>query len=234
MHHAETLPALLRMAASHADAPFLLTPQRDWSFGEFAQAVDAFAAGLSRLGIRRFDRVAIAAPNSPEWLITWFAVAKLGATLVTLNVAYREREFDYMLNQSGAVLLVCASCDGTFDFVGFLDRLRQRLERVQHYVFLGDAGFAGSHRWQDVSAAAADVASPALEAPVEPDDPAVILYTSGTTGDPKGAALTHASILASAVAQAAHLNQTAADVVIGHMPLNHVGGMTCTIVATMI
>jgi fatty-acyl-CoA synthase len=101
---------------------------------------------------------------------------------------------------------------------------------VRHFAFLDGAGFAGSHRWEDIPV---DGAGPDTE-PVAPDDPAVILYTSGTTGEPKGATLTHAGIIASARAQADHLGQTCGDVAIGHMPLNHVGGLTCTVIASMV
>ena len=231
-----TLPGLLKDASSGIDAPYLLCLDRDWSYAEFSRAVDELAAGLLAAGIRRGDRIAIAAPNSAQWLITWFAVTKIGAILVTLNVAYREREFDYMLNQSAAVMLVCSARDGDFDFVDFVQKLRKRIPTVRHYVFLGDDGFAGSHRWEDLLIPAGTAANTLAQAEsaVQPADPAVILYTSGTTGDPKGATLTHASILASARAQAERLGQNSDDVAIGHMPLNHVGGMTCTVASTML
>jgi fatty-acyl-CoA synthase len=229
-----TLPELLSHAALDGEVPFLRCPERTWTYSEFEHAVDDVATGLLQLGIARGDRIAIAAPNSAEWLITWFATLKVGATLVTLNVAYREREFDFMLNQSGAVMLVVSAQDGGFDFVSFLDRLRPRLPTVRHFVFLGGAGFAGSHRWEDLRIPGDGSAVRADTGPVAPGDPAVILYTSGTTGEPKGATLTHASIIASARAQAAHLAQTSDDVAIGHMPLNHVGGLTCTVTASMV
>jgi acyl-CoA synthetase (AMP-forming)/AMP-acid ligase II len=241
----ETPAAIRRVAAptvlhdlvntsGSAESPFLLSPDGDWSYGQFAAAVDDFASGLLATGIRKGDRIAIAAPNSAQWLITWFATARIGAVLVTLNVAYRDHEFDYMLNQSSAVMLVCCSEDGGFDFVQFLQRLRPRLKTVQHYVFLGGDGFEGSKRWEDIPTEVDEHALRSHESHLTPGDPAVILYTSGTTGQPKGATLTHASILASAVAQAQHLGQGAHDVSIGHMPLNHVGGMTCTVAASMV
>lgn len=235
MSPAKTLPELLRQGGARPTAPFLLCAERDWSYGECLDAVETFAAGLSALGVGKGARVAIAAPNSAQWVITWLAVVRLGAILVPLNVAYREREFDYMLNQSGAGMLICCSRDGEFDFVEFLQGMRPRLPAVQQYVFIGAGGFDGSHRWEDVPAAAQNANAHARsEVAVGPQDPAVILYTSGTTGEPKGATLTHAGILASAAAQAEHLGQTSDDVAIGHMPLNHVGGMTCTVAASMV
>jgi acyl-CoA synthetase (AMP-forming)/AMP-acid ligase II len=213
---------------------FVLHPDREWTYGDFSDAVDRFASGLLALGVSKGDRVAIAAPNSPEWLITWFAAARIGAILVTLNVAYREREFDYMLNQSSAKMLVICAKDGDFDFVAFVDELRSRIPTVEHFVFVHGNGFEGSRRWEDVATVVDAAALADHTSRLVSTDPAVILYTSGTTGNPKGATLTHASIIASAMAQAEHLGQTADDVSIGHMPLNHVGGMTCTVAAAMV
>lgn len=237
-----TLPAALRRACEKdADAPFVLTAERDWTYAEVEEASARLADGFRAVGVRPGERIAIAAPNCAEWIVTWFAAARIGCPLVTLNVAYREHEFDYMLNQSGSVVLVCAARHGDFDFVGFLDRLRPHFTTVREYVFLGGDGFAGSRTWGDLLAAGGtaptgDGTSPAATpaAAVDPHDPLVILYTSGTTGLPKGAVLTHAGVLASARAQAEHLGQRPDDVAIGHMPMNHVGGMTCTVAAAMI
>lgn len=141
-----TLPGLLSDALPGHESLFLLCSDRKWTYAEFSRTVDSLASGLLLLGIRRGDRVAIAAPNSAQWLLTWFAVTKIGAILVTLNVAYREREFRFMLNQSGAVMLISCARDGEFDFVDFLDELRPRIPTVSHYVFLGERGFEGSRR----------------------------------------------------------------------------------------
>src|SRR5699024_7802667 len=106
-----TISALLRARSLQVDAPFLLCGDRDWTYGEFSSAVDAFAAGLLGIGIGNGDRIAIATPNCAEWLITWHAAVRIGAVLVTLNVVYREREFEFMLNHSGAEMLVCSARD---------------------------------------------------------------------------------------------------------------------------
>lgn len=224
------------MCEVRGDAPFLLTDGRDWTYTEIEDASIRLADGLRAAGVRPGERIAIAAPNSVEWIVTWFAAARLGCPLVTLNVAYREHEFDYMLNQSGSVMLVCAARHGDFDFVGFLDALRPQLPTVREYVFLSGSGFDGSRTWNDLLAAGSALAAggPSPDAAPAPHDPLVILYTSGTTGLPKGAVLTHAGVLASARAQADHLAQRPDDVAIGHMPMNHVGGMTCTVTAAMV
>lgn len=216
-----TLARALR--AAHGGAPFLICAERRWTYAEVDEASDRLAGGLRALGIERGDRVAIAAPNCAEWVLTWLGTMKLGAVLVPLNVVYREREFVQMLGESEAVALICTPEHAGFDFMAFLDGLEGRLPSGRHRVFLD------SPEWDALLGADP---LPADEA--DPGDPAVILYTSGTTGEPKGATLTHASILASARAQAERLDQGPDDVLIGHMPLNHVGGMTCTIMASVV
>ena len=232
-----TLPAALaRACRDRATAPFVLVEEgADWTYGDLDRRSDQLAAGLQKAGIQPGDRIAIAAPNSPVWIVTWFAAAKLGAVLVTLNVAYREREFEYMLNQSGSSMLICIDEFRDFDFVEFLEGLRHRLPTVRHFVTLGGRTVEGGIGWNDLLVEEPDLDRiRAASAAVRPEDPAVVLYTSGTTGDPKGAVLTHRSILASAAAQVDRLGQRADDVSIGHMPLNHVGGMTCVVAASMV
>ncbi len=212
-------------------APFLLLESGPVSFAELAAATDRLATGLLDLGVGRGDRVAIAAPNGLEWLTTFFATAKLGAILVTLNVVYRERELVYMLGQSGARVLVSARSHTDCSFVELYAQLRAagKLPALEHIAYLGDES------WTKLASTAAGPArlGPA-EAKVTPADPAVILYTSGTTGMPKGAVLTHGSLLASARAQATHLGHGEDDVMIGHQPLNHVGGMTCATLTQLV
>lgn len=233
--HTSLSDILERFAVETPDAVFLLTPQRDWTYRQVAEAAERVAAGLQELGVSAGDRVAIAAPNSAEWFVTLMATSRIGAALVALNVLYRQHEFDVMLNGSGAVVLICVDRHRDFDFVSFFDGLRDHLKTVREYVFLGGPGFAGSRRWDDLARTPLPQRRTEAPASAETEEtPAVILYTSGTTGDPKGAMLTHRGILASASAEAAHLNLHADDVLIGHMPINHVGGLTCSITAAMV
>jgi fatty-acyl-CoA synthase len=221
---AATLAAAVRDAgAQWPDRPFLICGERTVTYAEFDTLSDVVAGHLAAMGYGPGDRLAVAAPNSVEWIALWLGAAKLGVIVVTLNVRYREAEFTYMLDQSGAKGLVCSATAGGFDFVEFFAPLRDRLPDVRDYLFLGrpegDGLFTGA---------------PVGSAPdVRPENPAVILYTSGTTGRPKGATLTHRSILASAGAQAAHLGQDG-DRIVGTMPLNHVGGLSVTVTSCLI
>lgn len=231
----ETLPGLLGRATERAgEEMFLHCPSAsgpvDVSFAEFEDRTLRVATGLREKGIGRGDRVAIAAPNQVEWLELFFGAARIGAITVTLNVRYREHELDYMLNHSGARLLVTASADGERDLVAFYAGFRDRIPAVEHILFLG----SGPRSYEELVPLEAAADLPRPEDVVQPDMPAMILYTSGTTGTPKGATLTHGSMLGAARAQVEHLGTTADDVYVGVMPLNHVGGITCTIVAALL
>ncbi|WP_222432070.1 class I adenylate-forming enzyme family protein [Leekyejoonella antrihumi] len=231
MSEPTTLTALLRTRAQGPERPFLLTADGPVTYADLDAMSDRFATALHHLGLRKGDRIGVAAPNGIPWLVTWFAASKIGCILVTLNVVYREQEFRHMLRQSGARAVVCVNEFGGFEFEPFLDRLLPQTPSVEHAIFIGRPGTEGRLRFEELLQTPADPA--VLRQTAEPDDASVILYTSGTTGEPKGAVLTHASILASARGQVDRLAQAADDVTIGHMPLTHVGGMTCTIASTL-
>lgn len=230
-----TIPRLLRERAEHQpDARLLQFESTRISYDDLNQAADKLAAGFLQLGLKPGDRIAIAASNSPNWLTCLLASTRIGAVLVTLSVLYREREFDSMINQSGARALVCDAEAGGFDFTEFVDGLRPQIPSVEHFVFIGGHGFEASHSFEDVAGTDPDgVPIEDYEAGRQPDDPAVILFTSGTTGVPKGATLTHRSILASAAAQAERFEQSPDDVILGVMPFNHVGGLSCTFASSL-
>ncbi|WP_182357218.1 class I adenylate-forming enzyme family protein [Tomitella gaofuii] len=234
--HTATVDAVLAARAEDTpDAPFLHFGSDTVTYAQMHARAERAAAGLRRSGIGPGDRVAIAAANAPEWLVAYFACCRLGAVLVTLNVAYREREFVYMLGQSGARLLLCDERSGEFEFRPFLDALRPRITSVERIAYFGAP--AAEDSWENLVAAGADTIAGSAAAPApasSPGSPAVILYTSGTTGDPKGATLTHRSLLASAAAQAERFGQKPDDVALGVMPFNHVGGLTCTIGASLV
>lgn len=226
--------ALDAAARTWPDKPFLRAGEEAVTFGQLDRVSDRVASGLLAYGIRPGDRVAVAGPNQPEWLYLFFAAAKIGAPVVTLNVRYRERELDHMLNQSAARLLLTPKAAGDFDFAAFYESFRHRVPSLDHVVFLDGPGFPGSSSFDDL---AGDVDRDGLAAAASSTngaDPAVILYTSGTTGAPKGATLTHDSIRAAAAAQAAHLGTDDTDSYLGTMPFNHVGGITCTITAALL
>ncbi|MFF2045134.1 AMP-binding protein [Kitasatospora sp. NPDC058170] len=165
---------------------------RRWSYREFAADVDALALGLLARGIAKGDRVGIWAPNCAEWTLTQYATAKLGAILVTVNPAYRSHELEYVLNQAGVRLLVAAERFKTSDYAAMIDEVRPNCPELEQVVLLGGPD------WEDllVQGRAGDPAVLAeRQASLSPDDPINIQYTSGTTGFPKGATLSHHNIL---------------------------------------
>ncbi|WP_298212218.1 class I adenylate-forming enzyme family protein [Ferrimicrobium sp.] len=224
-----TIDGLLReRALAQPEALFLADGNRRATFAQFDDLVSQVAMGLQRRGLQPGDRVAVAAPNSLEWLAFLFAASRARLIVVTLNPRYRSAELEYMLNQSGARLLLCATQAGGFDFVDFLAKFRHHVPGVRDYVFLGDDGFPSSLHFEDLLEHG-KVGMPSGD----PMEPRVILYTSGTTGQPKGAVLTSKSLLASATAQVARLRWHDADSIVGHLPLNHVGGLTCTVLSML-
>src|SRR5579872_2783798 len=163
---------------------------RRWTYAELALDVDALARGLLGLGIGTGDRVGIWAPNCAEWLLVQYATAKIGAILVNINPAYRTRELEFVLNQSRARLLVAAERLKTSDYLGMIAEVRPRCAGLAHVVVIG-------HReWDSLLESGRRLDRTALNRiQLDTDDPINIQYTSGTTGFPKGATLSHHNIL---------------------------------------
>jgi fatty-acyl-CoA synthase len=175
---------------------------RRWTYAELNADVDALAGNLIAAGVRAGDRVGIWAPNCPEWVLLQYASAKIGAILVNINPAYRSHELAYALRQSGVSVLVSAGRFKTSDYRAMIDEARGDLAGLKRVVYLGSdewavltAGGDG-----DTAGAAGIVARRRAELDrraegLSFDDPINIQYTSGTTGFPKGATLSHHSIL---------------------------------------
>ena len=163
---------------------------RRWTYAELAGDVDALALGLLEMGIAQGDRVGIWAPNCAEWTLTQYATAKIGAILVNINPAYRARELEFVLNQSGSTLLIAAQQLKTSDYAGMIAEVRPHCPELKTVVLLGSAP------WQALLETGRRLDRGALDAvELDTDDPINIQYTSGTTGFPKGATLSHHNIL---------------------------------------
>ncbi|MEZ5091292.1 AMP-binding protein [Nocardioides sp.] len=191
----ETIGAnFVRTVAAHADREALVecATGRRWTYAELDRDVDALARGLIGAGIAVGDRVGIWAPNCAEWVLVQLATAKIGAILVNVNPAYRTHEFSYAVNQSGLRLLVAASSFKTSDYRAMVEETRDQCRTLERVVYLDTDDWAGL---------VADGAGVPAEAVAErmaglaPTDPINIQYTSGTTGYPKGATLSHRNIL---------------------------------------
>ncbi|WP_433170212.1 AMP-binding protein [Actinoallomurus sp. CA-150999] len=210
---------LERTAARYADREMLVDVAggRRWTYAEFNAAVDEMALGLLAMGIAKGDRVGIWAPNCAEWVLTQYATAKIGAILVNVNPAYRAHELDYVVHQSGMRLLISAVAYRTSDYRGMLAEIG-----FEPTVFIGEPG------WDDLIAAGHGIDSAALRermAALAFDDPINIQYTSGTTGFPKGATLSHHNILNNGYFVGEGVGYTADDRICLPVPLYHCFGM---------
>ena len=200
-----------------------------YSYREFAVEVERVALGLLALGIEKGDRVGIWAPNCAEWTILQFATARVGAILVNINPAYRTGEFQFAMAHSGVRLLVTAARYKSSDYLDMLASVRPALPALERVVTIdGERASATDLVWPDLGAASTGATAEQLaarEQQLDADDPINIQYTSGTTGRPKGATLTHHNIVNNAYAMAGILGYTDADRVCIPLPLYHCFGM---------
>jgi fatty-acyl-CoA synthase len=232
-----------RVVARDGDRLALVSRQQGirWSWRELAERVDAFAAGLLALGLQPGDRIGIWSPNNAEWVITQFAAAKAGFILVNINPAYRLTELDYALDKVGCRALVTATAFKTSDYAAMLLTLMPELAtclpgrlmaarapKLELVIQIGARTIAGALPFGEVS----DLASAASRAQLielgprlQFDDAINIQFTSGTTGTPKGATLTHHNILNNGFFTAETMRLTEDDRLCIPVPLYHCFGM---------
>ena len=230
----ETTPALLeetiganleRTVASYADREALVerASGRRWTWAELDRDVDDVARGLIGAGIEKGDRVGIWGPNSAEWTLVQLATAKVGAILVNVNPSYRTHELAYVVNQSGMRMLVSATSFKTSDYRAMIQETADRLDTLERVVHLDD-----EHSWAGLLADGSGVSADDLRArsaSLDAHDPINIQYTSGTTGFPKGATLSHRNILNNGYLVGEACRYTEEDRVCIPVPFYHCFGM---------
>ena len=182
-----------------------------YTYVELSSAVDDLARGLSARGVGKGDRVGIWAPNCAEWVLVQYATARLGAVLVTVNPAYRTHELRYVLEQAGASLLVAAPGFKTSDYVAMAAEAAPDVPAV----------FLGSPEWAALSVPG----EPLPDQDLSPHDPINIQYTSGTTGFPKGATLSHRNILGNGFLVGQGCRYSEQDRICVPVPFYHCFGM---------
>src|SRR3954451_24188522 len=180
---------LERTVAEHGERDALVVCQQDvrWTYAELDERVDRLARGLLAAGLEPGDRMGIWAPNCAEWVLVQYASAKAGVILVNINPAYRTSELEFVLNQSGCRMLVAAPAFKTSDYVAIIEEVRPNCPALEQVVILESAG------WDALLAGAYEASG--LPDDPQSDDPINTQYTSGTTGFPKGATLSHHNIL---------------------------------------
>lgn len=241
----EVIPHLLaNTAALHPEREAVVIPAQGirWNWSKFASEVDRLAAGLMRLEVEKGDRVGIWSPNRVEWLLTQFATARIGAVLVCINPAYRLYELEYALNKVGCKVLVTARKFKSSDYVSMIETLvpelssatpgtlqAAKLPMLRTIITLGDEQPPrGMLTFKTALEKGADVSLAELDArtnTLDRNDPINIQFTSGTTGSPKGACLTHRNIVNNAnfVTSRMHLSET--DRLCIPVPFYHTFGM---------
>ena len=195
---------------------------RRYSYAELGAAVDELARALMAAGLASGDRIGIWSPNCVEWTLVQYATAKLGAILVNVNPAYRTSELQYALRQSGCRMLVAAPAFKTSDYRAMIAEVRPSLPALERVIFLD------SPDWDELVAGAGEVPAEALNArsaTLAPDDAINIQYTSGTTGYPKGATLTHRNILNNGYFVGEGCRYTEEDRICIPVPFYHCFGM---------
>ncbi|MGO4382968.1 AMP-binding protein [Specibacter sp. RAF43] len=221
-----------RTAARFPDREALVdTPSgRRWSYAQLDGDIDALARGLLAAGVTQGDRVGIWAPNVPEWVLIQYATAKIGAILVNVNPSYRVHELRYAVQQSGMRMIVALPEFRGSDYAAMIEAVRPECPGLTEVVYIGggswDALVAGG------AAVPADAVGQAM-ARLGTDDPINIQYTSGTTGSPKGATLSHHNILNNGFFVTETINFTEADRLCVPVPFYHCFGMVmCNLGAT--
>jgi fatty-acyl-CoA synthase len=228
-----TVGAALRAAAANwGDAEALVSRHQNirLSWQQLDAAADDAAKGLIALGVARGERIGIWSPTCTEWTIMQFASARIGAILVNVNPAYRPNELLYALNKVGVRMIVTARQFKTSDYHAMLKEVRGEVPTLERVIALGTENADGPDDllWSDLIAGGEPVSDEQLatrEAAVTASDPINIQFTSGTTGNPKGATLTHRNIVNNGAAIATVLGYTTADRVCIPVPLYHCFGM---------
>lgn len=234
--------AMAATVAAHGDEEALVVRHHGirWTWAELDRKVEGFAAGLIALGLLAGDRVGIWSPNRAEWVVTQLATARAGLILVTINPSYRAVELEHALRTSGCRVLVIASRFKTSDYTRMVADLLPELAAIGHgsssttlpllerVIQLDASTMAGALPYDDVVELGLRTDPAVLKersAQTLADDPINIQFTSGTTGSPKGATLTHRNILNNAIAVGAHMGFTSSDRLCLPVPLYHCFGM---------
>ncbi len=200
-----------------------------WNWKEFASEIEALAAGLQELGLRKGDRVGIWSPNRVEWLVTQFATARLGLVLVNINPAYRLSELEYALRVSGCRAVVSAQEMKSSKYLEMLQTVRPQTPGLEWIIRMGEVRTLNMLNYVDVLAKGRG--GSIREEPLDCHDPINIQFTSGTTGSPKGATLTHHNVVNNARFIAQALNFSEADRLCIPVPLYHCFGMVLAVLA---
>jgi fatty-acyl-CoA synthase len=223
-------PFLADIAARYGGNEALVVPHQGvrWTYAELDARVTRLAAGLLALGLRPGERVGIWSQNCAEWVLVQFATARAGLVMVNINPAYRRSELEYVLDKVQCAALILAPAFKTTDYLAIAAEVAPNVPHLRHLIRLGEAKTPGMSNFDDLLAPPdADQLArlAAIEAAIQFDDPVNIQFTSGTTGSPKGATLTHHNILNNGFFVGEAMRLTDRDRLCIPVPLYHCFGM---------
>ncbi|MFC1734638.1 class I adenylate-forming enzyme family protein [Candidatus Hydrogenedentota bacterium] len=216
--------------AKRADAEFITHKDARLTYGDVDRMANGLAASLAELGIKAGDNVALDMPNWPEWVVALVALGRLGAPVIPFNVRYPAQELDYMLRDADACAIIGCSDFGDKDFKSMFVDLMNGNDKIEHLIVVGDSS---GDNVLDFDELASNTHQPP-QTNVGPDDLLSISYTSGTTGNPKGAMLTHEGLIYGAFVCCESLELDESDVILGQMPNCHVFGIMATILGAAV
>ncbi|MBW2285598.1 MAG: AMP-binding protein, partial [Deltaproteobacteria bacterium] len=227
-------------AGKYGEREALYFKGQRWNFAQLAQDVDRAAKGLVHLGIEPGEKVGLWVPNRPEFLHLFFGLAKIGAIIVPINTFFRFSDAAYVLKQSNSSTLITVDRSGPIDYLGMVREIIPTLgespeKEISHpkfpdlnrVVILSDADYEGTYSWAGVLKAGESVNDNLLNArsaDVDPDGTVLIMYTSGTTGFPKGVMHNH-NVIRNITDRANRMAVTHQDVILVFLPLFHVFGL---------
>lgn len=226
-------------ARRFGDKEALVYQDKRYSFRDMVERVDLAARALMALGVRRGEHVALWLNNRDEWMFLQYAIAKIGAVLVPVNTRFRSNDLEYLLRQSDSAILITHDVSGPIDYLDIVRSVVQlpesgtdiedsRFPNLRKVIILGERSHPGTIDWTAAKREAATISAAALAeraASVDPDDVILILYTSGSTGFPKGVMHTHI-IIRTLEERAYKLSMRDRDTIINYLPLFHAFGIS--------
>jgi len=223
-----TVGALLdRCALVFPDKESTIFGDRRITWAQLNEESNKLAVGLMKLGIAKDDKVGLWMPNSVEWIVSWFALSKLGAVIIPMDTWYKPSEAEYILGHSESVAVIVADKYQGADYVEMTASIKARLPNMKHVIVSGEPG-EDTIRFEDVQQSGIEWRTTQtffkLIRSIDPDDVAFILYTSGTTGKPKGAMLTHNNIVRNATDVGRVIETSQRDRMLIPVPFSHCFG----------
>ena len=233
----KTLGEILdEIAEKYPEKEVIIFESKRIKYKELNERVNEFASGLLKLGIKKGDKIGLWMPNYPEWVIAYFGIAKVGGVVVPMNTRYKTHEVEYILNNSEAAALVMTDAFVGIDFIEMINDLRGKIPKLRDVVVLGNAG-KDMHEFYEICNKGKDWKNDKnLEMRrknLTPEDCVFILYTSGTTGNPKGAMLSHNNMGTNARDVAGVLKTTERDRFLLAVPFFHCFGCVMGILGSI-